>query len=155
MYTVCQKETKTTFSFLLSHPSCKYSPQAVGWVCKNYGHTIFMTAGGKHRVRIQMTSVVRSTMHLQRVPVSITSAPLQQFLTGQGERTRFNLLKAGQSTREYTVQEKKNLRQQGWGDLMQKNFSVSDFYDSLTHILQKMSLRNNCVHFFGSNRTIV
>lgn len=94
MYTVCQKETKTTFSFLLFHLSCKCSAQAVRWVWKNYGHTILMTAGGKHRVWIQMTSAVRSTTYLQRVPVSITSEPLQQLLTGQWESTVFNLLKA-------------------------------------------------------------
>lgn len=94
MYTVCQKETKTTFSFLLFHLSCTCSAQAVCWVWKNYGHTILMTAGGKHRVWIQVTSVVKSTAHLQRVPVSITSEPLQQLLTGQWESTIFNLLKA-------------------------------------------------------------
>lgn len=136
LYTVCQNETKTTFSCLLFHLRCKCSAQAVCWAWKNYGHTMLMTAGGKLRVWIQMTSVVRSTTHLQRVPVSITSEPLQQPLTGQWGSTIFNLLKArpAKALENVLYGERDLCRQgQGWGDLMQKNFSVSDFHDSLIY----------------------
>lgn len=143
MYTVCQKETKTTFSFLLFHLSCKCSAQAVCWVWKNYGHTTLMTAGGKHCVWTQMTSVVRSTTHLQRVPVSITSKPLQQLLTGQWESTIFNLLKArlDKALENILYREKKKfaLARVGMRWSNAELFHLwflwfSDFYDSLIYM---------------------
>lgn len=158
MYTVCQKETKTTFSFLLFHLSRKCSAQAVCWVWKNYGHTILMTAGGKHRVWIQMTSVVRSTTHLQRVPVSITSEPLQQLLTGQWESTIFNLLKArlDKALENILYGGKKpasaraGMRWSNTEELFRLGFLwFSDIHAQMT------GLRNNCERFFGYNRPIV